>query len=88
MLLLLGIVTKISWGKRSKIRIINMATIKRLILNLITFIFASFLTLKFYVSLYLVYAFGKVPLRVCRSLKKINRDMRVQSSDKEVNQFK
>ncbi len=49
-----------------------MANLKRSILNLIALIFTIFLTFKYLASLFFVYAFGKLPLKVCENLKKIN----------------
>ena len=62
-----------------------MAKIKRFVLYLIAFIFAIFLTLKYYSSLFLLYIFSKAPIKVCRRLKKINTDVCVKTYENKVN---
>ena len=62
-----------------------MAKIKKFVLYLIAFIFAIFLTLKYYTSNFLVYVFVKAPLKVCQSLKKINTGIRIKTNVNKVN---
>ena len=54
-----------------------MGKAKRLVLNLIAFIFTSFLALKFLAALVLLYLIGKIPLEVCQSLKNITNQLSV-----------
>ena len=54
------------------LKIINMANIKRSVLNLIGLIFTIFLAFKYVASLFFVYSLRKLPLKVCENLKRIS----------------